>query len=209
MALAKGIDAGPIWSENNKNQRSITPVIMQNLFLPPHERDKRINTILSMILPGPKEPKEMASYLYPLLEEFRLLSKGVQAIDGTSGTEFTLYAYLVLTIGDQQAIRKLMLMRGANSRFGCRACTIEGIHVPGVTVYYYPGLTAHRNGKAAVDIRNLPLRQGLSDDIRRIWAISNAARRETLLEQLGLSSRGFTALLSLPHESINIPRGLP
>jgi hypothetical protein len=57
----------------------ITPVILINLNLPPKERYKKVNILASTIIPGPKKPKELDSFLRPLVEELKRLDDGAKA----------------------------------------------------------------------------------------------------------------------------------
>ena len=47
----------------NMHHHEITPVILINLNLPPEERYKVENILASMIIPGPKKPKELDTFL--------------------------------------------------------------------------------------------------------------------------------------------------
>ena len=53
-----------------------------------------------MIIPGPSQPKNIDSFLFPLVSEMKLLGhQGIQAIDGDSQTNFTLRASIILVQG--------------------------------------------------------------------------------------------------------------
>lgn len=66
-----------------------------------------------------------------------LLEQGVLARDATIGEMFVLRGCLALMSADQQAMRKLILMRGAGAKSGCRLCKIQGVHLQGRGPYYY------------------------------------------------------------------------
>jgi hypothetical protein len=44
-----------------------------NANLPPFERVKKENLLISMIIPGPKQPKNFNSFLKPIVDELKLL----------------------------------------------------------------------------------------------------------------------------------------
>jgi hypothetical protein len=54
----------------------IWPLFLINLNLPPAERVKRCNMILVGFVPGPKEPTDLDAFLFPLVQEMKLLEKG-------------------------------------------------------------------------------------------------------------------------------------
>jgi hypothetical protein len=117
-----------------------TPVLMQILNLPPNHRFKRQHKILSMLLPGPHEPKNLGpSWLRPLWMEMHKLHQGVRVLDGSlvrhrldvleepselynENVFFTLRAYITLVVGDQVAMNSLGGFKGAGSKRSCRMC---------------------------------------------------------------------------------------
>jgi hypothetical protein len=78
----------------------IWPLLLINLNLPPEERVKRCNMILMGFIPGPQEPKDLDSFLFPLVQEFLTLGKGLPdgfnaARRDTVEQTFLLRAYIV------------------------------------------------------------------------------------------------------------------
>ncbi|KAI5816186.1 Transposase family tnp2-domain-containing protein [Pyronema omphalodes] len=59
---------------------SIWPLLLINLNLPPKVRVKRSNMICVGFVPGPREPKNLDSFLAPLIEEFLQLGKGIDNV---------------------------------------------------------------------------------------------------------------------------------
>lgn len=90
----------------------IYPLLLVNLSLPPVERVKHRSMLLSGIIPGPKGPKDLDSFLYPLIREFKDLEVGVKAWNGFRRQEFILRAYISLIGADMVAREKLMHMQG-------------------------------------------------------------------------------------------------
>ncbi|KAG5649482.1 hypothetical protein H0H81_003565 [Sphagnurus paluster] len=89
---------------------------------------------------GPNKPKDFNSFLWLLVAELIQLSLGVTAYDTTSGSLFTLRAYLILVFGDMPAIAMVMQMKGHNGISPCRSCHIKGIRIPNArgTTHYVP-----------------------------------------------------------------------
>lgn len=84
---------------------SVWPVVLMNYNIPPWLSMKRGHLILSMIIPGPKQPSDMSVYLAPLIEELEKLWSGVSAYDNRKKTdglprEFILKAVLLWTMHD-------------------------------------------------------------------------------------------------------------
>ena len=48
-------------------------ILLINANLPPSERVKKDNLMISAMFPGPKQPKDMNSFLWPLVEELKKL----------------------------------------------------------------------------------------------------------------------------------------
>jgi len=86
--------------------------------------------MLCGIIPGKHNPKDINSFLRPLVDELKLLSNiGIPNIyDAASNSEFTLPAYLCLISGDLPTIAKMMGISGHNSYEYCWFCKVKGIH---------------------------------------------------------------------------------
>lgn len=88
---------------------SLWPVILMNYNIPPWLSMKKGHLMLSMLIPGPKQPMNMDVYLAPLIEELQELWEGVPAYDGrrlTGGLprNFDLKAILMWTMHDYPGI---------------------------------------------------------------------------------------------------------
>jgi hypothetical protein len=97
-----------------KSRRSFTiwPILLICMNLPPNERFKRRNLLVVGFVPGPTEPHNLNSFLYPLIQEFLTLDKGVKAWNGYRGIDFTLKAYICLVTGDMLGRAKLQCFKG-------------------------------------------------------------------------------------------------
>ncbi|KAJ3536584.1 hypothetical protein NMY22_g5977 [Coprinellus aureogranulatus] len=118
-----------------------TPILIQNYNLPPHLRTHFKHLICVGVIPGPKHPKDIASFRYPLEQECILLAgKGVVAYDASTKKNFRLRAYQIFELGDIIAIEASLGLKGHNSSCPCRSCLLKGIRILEGTnkVYYIP-----------------------------------------------------------------------
>jgi len=76
------------------------PIILFNYNLPPEERFLKKNIISVGVIPGPKKPGDLDSFLWPLVQELLQLELGVSAFDAITVTVFLLRAYLIVVFGD-------------------------------------------------------------------------------------------------------------
>ena len=110
-------------------QFSVWPLVLVNLNLPPSIRVKKCNLILCGIIPGPRSPKDIHSFLRPMIDELKQLELGIENVyDASTNSTFTLRAHLCMVTGDLPAIAKLMGISGHNSYQYCRFCECHGIH---------------------------------------------------------------------------------
>lgn len=142
-----------------RRKQTCWPVIGINYNLPPSVRYELHNLICFGIIPGPRQPKDMDSYLVPLVDEFHGMMRGSEAaFDVTRNRQFSLRAYPILLFGDMPAVAKLMRMKGHNGIHPCRACHIQGVRDPdraNVTAHYTP---LYRADGHSYDPLNLPRR---------------------------------------------------
>jgi hypothetical protein len=110
--------------------------------LDPLERTKRKNIMILGIIPGPRSPRDLNSYLYWFRDELQALSLGVLTWDAARREFFLMRAHLVFVIGDMPAIAHVMNMKGHNGMRCCRKCYIKGVRNRGGTgTMYYPALS--------------------------------------------------------------------
>ncbi|KAH8153286.1 uncharacterized protein LAJ45_02873 [Morchella importuna] len=117
-----------IWTDHRDiGQYDVWPLLLVNLNIPPAERVLKKNLILCGIIPGPGNPKDISSFLRPLVDEFVTLQAGVKGWDGLRKEAFQLRAHIALISGDTMAMAKLMKWTGPNSYRYCKFCAIYGI----------------------------------------------------------------------------------
>jgi Transposase family tnp2 len=177
----------------NMSNHEVTPVIFMNLNLPPQERYKVDNILAGMLIPGPKKPKALDTFLRPLVDELNKLGgDGFPALDGRNCAEFQLRAWVTMVTGDGPALAEAIGMkRPGNAVRPCRTCMIKAELAS--RTYYVP--------HSEYDFENPPLRSNLREMIQLVEeADSDDYRRETGITRSSI-------LLEL--RSLHFPRSFP
>ncbi|XP_042423229.1 uncharacterized protein LOC122010821 [Zingiber officinale] len=102
---------------------SCWPVILVNYNLPPLMCMTKENIMLTLLIPGPKQPgNDIDVYLKPLVEDLKeLWDIGVEAYDAFSKSIFNLKVILMWTINDFPAYENLAGC-ATKGKFGCPIC---------------------------------------------------------------------------------------
>jgi hypothetical protein len=191
---------------------SATPILVQLYNLPPEIRTLISRTICLGVIPGPKGPKHVDTFLHPFEVECVELARGVRTFDCVAQTHFPLHAYNLFPHGDIIAIEKLLNIKGHNGKSPCRSCEIAAVNNPESRekTYYVPLSLPKKTGsrtRRTLDPLRLPLRTHES------WAeateqIANAVLvkdRKELAMRFGI--KGMPALKRVG--SIDYARGVP
>jgi hypothetical protein len=143
-----------------RRKQTAWPLILFNYNLPPDIRF-HLEFILAVgVIPGPKKPKDMDSFLWPLMQELLRLGKGVAAFDVLESTRFALRAFLILVFGDIPAMSMVMCMKGHNGYAPCRMCKITGLRIPDSAnkIHYVPlNRATHPGARFNESIRRLAI----------------------------------------------------
>lgn len=114
------------------------------------------------VIPGPKPPKDLHSFLIPYDAELVQLAVGVPTYDSLTREMFDLHAYNIAAHGDIIAVEKMMNIKGHNSLSPCRNFQIKGArNVTGGEKIYYVPLSSPcdpQEQPSSWDPRELPLR---------------------------------------------------
>ncbi|THV04216.1 hypothetical protein K435DRAFT_584647, partial [Dendrothele bispora CBS 962.96] len=87
-------------------------IILINYNLPPAIRC-HLEYILALgVIPGPKKPHDMDSFLWAFYQEFDQLAGGVRALDILQSTVFSLRGHPITGFGDIPAMSLLLKMKG-------------------------------------------------------------------------------------------------
>lgn len=190
------------------------PLIVFDYNLGPEERFLLENILALGVVPGPKKPKDMDSFLWPFVQEMLRLAHGVRAFDILTSRLFSLRAFLILVFGDIPAVSLLMRMKGHNAISPCRMCNIIGVRPPNPRspVHYVPlDRSSHPNitGTAVrvYDADNLPLHshEELLEQAREVHSARTNAESDRLAKQYGI--KGVPILSCL--DSLTFPASFP
>lgn len=205
----------------NRKNHTCTPVIFINLNLPPNERYRMSNVILSLIIPGPKKEKDLDSFLFPLVEEMDKLHEGISEVcDASMNYNITLKAWLILCTGDGPATASAMGTKiPGNAIAPCHMCEIKAktakLRVPVLDANKNPIRDAEGNiltkdqDRATYyiphtdeEINNPVLRTNLQRQILQSNDLSAKVCKE-----LGITR--ISILIRLKSKSLHFPRSFP
>ena len=209
LALGLTTDGFAPWK---RRKYTAWPLLIINYNLPPDKRFHKKHIIALSVIPGPKKPKDVDSFLFPLVEELLELSQGVRAFDASTGHYFRLRAFLILAFGDIPAVSLILKMKGHNGIRSCRSCNIKGLRVPDTdsTMHYVPLDRSSHPCAGPIpkyDPRNLPLRshEEFHANAQAVITAETRAEEERLGKLYGI--KGRTILLSL--DSLSFPHSFP
>ncbi|KAL7280964.1 hypothetical protein ACG7TL_005913 [Trametes sanguinea] len=194
IALGLSTDGFSPFKGRKSRKYTAWPLLIINYNLPPEERFLKKNIICVGVIPGPKKPWDMDSFLYPMVEELLRLQIGVSTYDTLSDTLFLLRAYLIVAFGDIPAMSLLMRMKGHNALTPCRMCTIRGVRGPS-------------GGSKRYDPAALPLRshEDFLANAREIDVAPTEAQAERLRKLYGIKGTPLLSSIS----SLSFPRSFP
>ena len=137
IALALATDGvGPF---RNRRNQTCWPLLVFLLNLNPKWRTHLKNILSLGVIPGPKKPWEIESFLYPFISELLDLAIGIKSFDIRRQELFLQRAYLLLAFGDIPAVSAIMCIKGHNATYPCCFCKIQGIGDPeGQKTLYVP-----------------------------------------------------------------------
>jgi tnp2 family transposase len=201
----------------HRGKASAWPVILLNYGRSSLNRMQISNIIPFSIIPGPNQPKDFNSFLFPLKVELDEMARGVDAYDGREKKIFELHAYLVMATGDMPAVKHISYMKGPNSKCPCRLCSIKGVYHTARKTYYTP-LRPPDDARSvparpSYDPQELPLRttSDLKQQICEIQSANTATARDELAKEYGISGKsillglpGFDPMLAYPHECMHL-----
>ena len=133
------------------------------LDLSPDERYKIRNILPGGVIPGPKNPKHLDSFLFPGLAHVSAVQKeGLHIWDSLNNVHFECFLFLLLVLTDAVASAQVSGAVGHHGKKGCRVfCGLAGRNKPGGP-HYYPVLLRPLDSDDTspnhpdIDINNLP-----------------------------------------------------
>lgn len=205
------------FAPHKRRKSTAWPLILFNYNLPPEIRF-HLNNIISLgVIPGPKKPHDIDSFLWPMIREFVQLAQGVRAYDILSSEIFALRAFLVVVFGDIPAVSMLMHMKGHNGISPCRMCKITAVRGPDGSkskTYYvphdrscHPDIQGDPDAIQAYDLEDLPMRthEEILAQGAEVEAADTAAKSDRLATEYGV--KGIPGLSYL--DSLSFPTSFP
>ncbi|KAG8735138.1 hypothetical protein FRC10_010953 [Ceratobasidium sp. 414] len=123
LALGISMDEFSLFKHWRRGLSTAWPIILINYNLPPGIRNHIENVICVGVIPGPKQCKDLNSFLIPLLKELLALEEGVEVGGFFPGEDiahnFLLHAFLILGFGDIPAVAKMLLIKAHNAKVPC------------------------------------------------------------------------------------------
>jgi hypothetical protein len=186
---------------------SACPILIQIYNLPPEIRTHISRLICVGVIPGPKAPKRLVTFLHPFENECVLLAKGVTTFDCIEREHFQLHGYNIFPLGDIIAIEKFLNIKGHNGKTPCRSCEIKAINNSNSSdkTYYVP--LTHPPKLRAWNPKKLPLRThgSWAEVTTQISQTKLKKDREAIAMHYGI--KGMPALQRVG--SIDYARGAP
>lgn len=199
---------------------SIWPIALECFNLPPAVRAKRQNMLCVGFIPGPKGPKNLDSFLFPLVKEFQVLQSGITTLNGAIPAslpiferQFILRGHICLIGADMVAREKIMKVTGNRSYCYCEYCLVRGIWNRGLYCPMSPPIDApiaaqKRKGSgypwASWDREDLPMRH--DKEFRHVAAqVARKGATEKQGSKYGVKGLSILSRLS----SIDFPRSFP
>ncbi len=202
IAIALSTDGAQLTMKKHSN----TWIVLLILLNPPVEmRYRTQNTIVPFIVPGPNNPGNLDSFLYPLFQDMAKASEGIWMWDAVDSSYFVNHAYLCMILGDMLGSAKLSGMAGHSAVHGDRFSMIEGARSSvkrGAKYQYYP-ISPPANDKynpmhpSKYDLDNLQIRteKHYWETISKLNAAQSQTQYNLLVRKTGISHMPLAAAL--------------
>jgi len=187
---------------------SALPIVLQIYNFPSDVRTHLAKLMCLGVIPGPKGPKQLHTFLDPFEDECEQLARGVITYDCVDKEWFPLHGYHLFPLGDIIALEKLLNLKGHNGKSPCRSCEIKVVNNPESVdnkTYYvplvFPGQERRWNP------RELPLRSHAQ--WAQVVAELDAASTRKFKNQLAMyyGIKGMPAITWVG--SVDFARGVP
>ncbi len=135
--LTISTDGASIIGTKNSNGWLVTATILS---LPPEHRYRAPFLSTLLLIPGPKNPAELETFLLPLYAELQSFEQGLDMFDGGANEHFRWRGLLIGITGDQPAVAKVNGFGGHTAKAGCRDCAIQAASATAQRPHpvYYP-----------------------------------------------------------------------
>lgn len=185
--------------------------------LPPHMRYKKKHVLPGGFIPGPNNPKNTDSFLFPGFHHLAALQKeGLRVWDASENRLLTSYIFLYLGGADGPGSVHFTGLVGHHGAYPCRLyCDLKGRHKPG-TPFYYPTLLKPNdysvNGCDHPDVSVNDIHGGSPEEYQKnlIYLLNsrNPTNYKDRRKETGISNSSIFSGLSA-HHRLPIPAGFP
>ncbi|KAE8216138.1 hypothetical protein CF319_g8951 [Tilletia indica] len=194
---------------DNRRPSSAWVVLLQLVNLPPTFRFKPDHQHVSLIVPGPSNPVNLESFLWPLCAEIAQLGEqGAPTWDARTSEWFRLRVHLGGVLADQPGSAKLSRLTGHSGLHGCRVCMMRAVR-QGVSYFPLRAMLCHKpanHGRSNYDAQDLPTRSlpAYAEAVGRL-ANASATNRVTVQRDTGVVTLPLVAFSPM----FNIPDFFP
>lgn len=210
IALGLSTDGFTLLKRRRRGRSTAWPLMLVNYNLDPTIRNRLENVLCVGVIPGPRQCKDLNSFLVPLVDELLELEGGVKC-GGFSpegvGYDFVFHAFILIVFGDIPALSKVLMMKGHNALTPCRACYFQGVlcQLERNSIYYIPLM--HPESQTSFPIHKLPMRRKdyFELNYQAIEANMTEAARKRVKRDYGINGRSVLARL----KSIDLPSSFP
>ena len=181
----------------------------------PKQRYKKKSVFPGGFVPGPNNPKDLDSFIFPGLHHLSALqNEGLTIWDAAQDMVFTPRPMLAFVTADAVAMAALCGWVGHHGKYGCcLLCGLKGRHKPGAP-HYYPALLKPDNcdldgsNHPDYDVLNLPCqtREEYEENLLYIIMSLNQTQYNSRRKETGLTSPSI--FLGIPR-TLGIPACFP
>jgi len=159
--------------------------------------------MVPFIIPGPHNPGDIESFLYPLFEDMAKANEGIWMWDAVDSSYFVCHAGICMVLGDMLGSAKMNGMAGHSGVRGDRFSMVEGARSSlkkGAKFQYYP-ISPPENSKynpsrpSSYDLENLPIRTEdiYWDSITKLNKAKSKRELNSVVRQTGISRMPLAA----------------
>lgn len=201
--LGISMDGFSVYKNSNYDVWSLVAL---NLNLAPERRYLTRNVIPLCFIPGPSQPKQLQSFLIPLIEEVEMsVEDGGVDMTFFDGSLRKVRLHILYFSGDQPAVSKASGLTGCNGKSPCQDCRIQGFYSQSARHYYFPSKIRQSSGSdqfvTFFDNRDLPIRSEIeSKQVVEQVGRSTGIRRSVLQRDTGIRERSLICSLPTMHE---------
>jgi len=161
----------------------------------PEERYQKKYVLPGGIIPGPKKPKNLDSFIFPGLHHLHAIqTEGLVIWDGAQKRQFLSHPFLFVATADGPGMAFLTGLVGHSGRMGCRLyCGLQGRHKPGAPTYYpvlrRPENSNNHDNQPDILIHELPIAGSFNYErnMERIICCKTMAEYELARLETGIS----------------------